>query len=328
MSKSLVRRNVTPAMAEANRENGRKSRGPVTEQGKAMSRANAGKHWGRAEDIRGLMPALGESPVEYDRMRDGLYRALCPADTFEEMIVDAMADIHWRLRRMIRGEAAAQGQRRRERQMKEEEIEALFEAGKFHDLTPHIVATLGFVGMRDSPLKFRRILAMLRLVADLVRYGGFQDELLDYLKQLYGVNPGERARELLSVYERGYQERECGDAARIAANQAEFQEAIGAEIAWFEKREAAHLQGRAELRAPTIEAELVSSELPLGTVTLYQDYLERAFERKWKLLLKYRMTRTPEDSERDKTIDVEAKREEGESAEPAAAEPNGEVQAP
>ena len=68
MSKSLVRRNVTPAMAEANRENGRKSRGPVTEQGKAMSRANAGKHWGRAEDILGLMPALGESPVEYDRM--------------------------------------------------------------------------------------------------------------------------------------------------------------------------------------------------------------------------------------------------------------------
>ena len=48
------------------------------------------------------MPALGESAAEYDRMRDGLYRALCPADTFEEMIVDAMAGIHWRLRRMIR----------------------------------------------------------------------------------------------------------------------------------------------------------------------------------------------------------------------------------
>jgi hypothetical protein len=76
MSRSLVRRTVTPAMAAANRANGRKSTGPVTEQGKAMSRANAGKHWGRAEDIRGLMPALGESPAEYDRMRDGLYGAL------------------------------------------------------------------------------------------------------------------------------------------------------------------------------------------------------------------------------------------------------------
>jgi len=323
----LMRKGTSPATASASRRNGRKSRGPVTEEGKAMSRANAGKHWGRAEDIRGLMAALGESPAEYDHMRDGLYQALQPTDTFEEMLVDAMADIHWRLRRMIRGEAAAQGRRRRDRQMKEEEIEALFEAGKFHDLTPHIVATLGYVGMGDSPLKFRRILDMLRIIADLVRHGGFLKEVLDYLKQIYGVNPGERARNLMRVYERVYDERECGDEARIAANQAGFQEAIGEEIAFFESREAAHLQGRAELRAPTIEAELVSRELPLGTITLYQDYLERAFESKWKLLLKYRMTRTPGDSKRDKTTDVEAKSEEGESGEPAAVESNGEAQA-
>ncbi|HXJ94892.1 MAG TPA: hypothetical protein VMT20_18775, partial [Terriglobia bacterium] len=63
------------------------------------------------------------------------------------------------------------------------------------------------------------------------------------------------------------------------------------------------------------------------TITLYQDYLERAFESKWKLLLKYRMTRTPGDSKRDKTTDVEAKSEEGESGEPAAVESNGEAQA-
>src|SRR5215472_5190913 len=222
----LVRKGRSQATALASRANGRKSRGPITEQGKAMSRANAAKHWGRAEDIRALMPALGESPAEYDRMRDGLYRALRPTDSFEEMLVDDMADIHWRLRRMIRGEAGAQGQRRGDRKMREEEIEALFEAGKFHDLMPHIVATLGFAGMRDSPLKFRRILEMLRVIADLVRYGGFQDEVPAYLKQLYGVNPGERARNLMRVHERGHRERDCGDAARIAANQAEFQEVI------------------------------------------------------------------------------------------------------
>ena len=321
----LVRKGSSPATALASRENGRKSRGPVSEQGKAISRANAGKHWGRSEGIRELMAALGESPAEYDRMRDGLYRSLRPADAFEEMIVDAMADIHWRLCRMIRGEAAAQGKRRRERKMREEEIEALFEAGKFHDLMPHIVATLGYVGMGDSPLKFRRILDMLRIIADLVRHGGFLKEVLDYLKQIYGVNPGERARNLMTIYERVYNERECGDPARIAANQAEFQEAIGEEIAFFQKREASHLQARAELKAPIVEAELVSGQLPLGTITRYQDYLERAFECKWKLLTKYRMTRTG-DSGKDKTIDVEARSEESVPGEPAA-ESNREAQA-
>ena len=58
----------------------------------------------------------------------------------------------------------------------------------------------------------------------------------------------------------------------------------------------------------------------------YQEYLKPAFERKWKLLTNYRMTRT-EDSEEDKTIDVEARSEEGAPGEPATAESNGEAQA-
>jgi hypothetical protein len=254
----LVRKGTSPATALASRENGRKSRGPITEQGKATSCANAGKHWGRSEGIRKLMPALGESPAEFDQVRDGLYQALRPSDAFEEMLVDAMVDIHWRLAR--------------------------------------IVPTLGFVGLPDSPVKFRRILDCLRVLSDLVRYGGFQDEFADYLKKLYGHNPSARAKALMDVYQRGYEERDSGDPDRIAANQVEFQEAIADEIAWFKKRAASHLQARAELRDPTIEAELVSRELDLGKVMLYQDYLERAFERKFKLLVAYRAMRAQGDA--------------------------------
>ena len=213
--KQLVKRTVTPAMAAANQANSLKSTGPVTEQGLAVSRRNALKHWGRAETIRPMLLALEEDPEEFDRVRDALYRALAPRDEFEEIIVDDMADIHWRVGRMVRAEAGAQGARRRERKMRDDEVEALFEAGKFHDLVPSIVPKLGYVGLSDSPVKFRRILEMLRVLSDLVRHAGVQDEFMGYLQTPYGCNPSERAQNLMSVYGRCYEERDCGDEDRI-----------------------------------------------------------------------------------------------------------------
>jgi hypothetical protein len=158
---------------------------------------------------------------------------------------------------------------------------------------PNVVPTLGYVGLMDSPVKFRRILEMLTALRDLVWHVGVQDELMGYLKAVYGHNPSERARKLMEAYGLCYRERDSGDADRIAAARTEFQEAISDEIAWFEKRAASHLQAQAEMRPATIEAELVSSSLDLGKIMLYQDHLERAFERKFKLLMTYRTMRGP-----------------------------------
>jgi len=177
-------------MAAASRENGRKSKGPVTEQGKAVSQANAGKHWGRAEDLRELVWALGESPAEYDRMRDAFYQSLRPTDSFEEMLVDDMADIHWRPRRMIRGEAGAQGKRRRDRKMREEEMEAPFEAGKFHDLVPQ-------TGLRGVERLSGEIPPHSRVAESSLRPGamrGISGRSGGDLKRLYGYNPSDRAQ--------------------------------------------------------------------------------------------------------------------------------------
>jgi hypothetical protein len=295
----------------ASRTNGRKSKGPVTEHGKAMVRASAGKHWRRAEGIRELMPALGEDPADFDQVRDGLYRCIRPQDAFEEMVVDDLAEIHWRLRRMLRGEAAEQARGRRESMRRQDELDARFESGKFHDLERSTIPTMGFVGLEDSPVKFRRILEILRTLADLVRYGGFQGEVVVFLQQLYGYNPSERAVKVMNIYDRCYKERDSADEAQTAANQAAFQEAVADEIAWFEKRAANHLQARAELRAPVIESGLLNVQADLGKVMLYQDRLERAFDRKWKLLVNYRSMHPPgEDLDIAKTVDVKPQDEE------------------
>src|SRR5271169_5847905 len=214
----------TRALLTANRNNSQLSTGPRTARGQAISRRNALKHWGRAETIRPLLVALEEEPGEFDRVRDALYRALAPGDEFEELIVDDMADVHWRIRRMVRGEAAAQAKRRRERKTLEEEREARYESGKFHDLERATIPTLGFVGLQDSPVKFQNVLEILKTIGELVRYGGFQGEVVVYLQQLYGHNPGRRAAKVMNIYDRCYQERELADAAQIEANQAAFQE--------------------------------------------------------------------------------------------------------
>ena len=83
------------------------------------------------------------------------------------------------------------------------------------------------------------------------------------------------------------------DAAQIEANHAAFQEAIADEIAWFERRAASHLQARAELRVPLLEAELLKAEQDPARIAVYHERLERVFERKWRLLMDYASAREP-----------------------------------
>jgi hypothetical protein len=284
----MVHKGRSPATLVANRNNALKSTGPTTELGRAISRRNAVKHWGRAETIRPLLAALEEEPEEFDRIRLALYRSLAPRDEFEALIVDDMADIHWRIRRMVRGEAGVQAKHRRRLKTQAQELAARYESGKFHDVERATIPTLGFVGLQDTPVKFRRILDMLRTLAELVRHGGFQSEVVVYLKQLYGHNPSERARELMNTYDRCLEESQTADAAQMEANQAAFQEAVEDEIAWFEKHAAAHLQGRAEIWAPMLEAELLNPEFDPGKVSIYHERLERVFEKKWRFLMDYR----------------------------------------
>ena len=105
---SLRQREMTPALIAANRANAKKSTGPG-DDGKRVSRCNALVHWGRAETIRPFFSALGDDAAEYDAIRDGLLEALDPHDAFEALLVGDMIEIHWRLRRLIRGRSRLTG---------------------------------------------------------------------------------------------------------------------------------------------------------------------------------------------------------------------------
>ena len=287
----MVRKHVSPAMLAANRANGAKARGPVTDRGKSVSRYNAAKHWGRAEVMRSLMPALGEQEEDFDSFRNGLYDSLQPEDAFEALLVDDMADIHWRLRRMIRAEAGALAKQRREEKARLEEQEAAKDSGRLHDLEPEVIRLLGFIGLGDSAPKFTRILERLSIAGLQVEREGFDPGGLKILEQVYGPNPGTCGKNLISIYKHGLEAKQAGETEVDKECQAAVQGALQKEIAWFKQRAASERQARAELRAPRIEAAMLHGEFdPVKSIT-YQEKLERRFERKWRLLMRYRARR-------------------------------------
>jgi hypothetical protein len=86
----------------ANRANAKRSTGPRTEAGKALSRMNAYRHGLTAETI-----VIGdEDPEAFDRLRADLEKEYNPRPGIESELVERLAVLMWRLRRIPTFEAA------------------------------------------------------------------------------------------------------------------------------------------------------------------------------------------------------------------------------
>jgi hypothetical protein len=80
-----------------------KSTGPRTEGGKATASKNALKHGICSTHI---LVSPGESRTEYDTLLSGLCEHFKPIGTLEEILVEKLAVLIWRYRRLIYTEAA------------------------------------------------------------------------------------------------------------------------------------------------------------------------------------------------------------------------------
>ncbi|MCC6392835.1 MAG: hypothetical protein IT167_19715 [Bryobacterales bacterium] len=90
--------------AEAARENGAKSKGPVTAEGKRIASMNAWKHGLAAKSIR-LEP--GESANQCLHLHRAAYDRLLPSSHEEAARVDDLCVSLWLLRRAVRTGTAA-----------------------------------------------------------------------------------------------------------------------------------------------------------------------------------------------------------------------------
>jgi len=97
---------VSERKLKANRENAKKSTGPKTPRGKALSRRNALKHGLFATQITDF-EALSEDPNKYLELLKGLWNQYQPIGKAEAIEVERIAICFWRLRRAWRYENAA-----------------------------------------------------------------------------------------------------------------------------------------------------------------------------------------------------------------------------
>ena len=97
---------TTKRQAAANRQNAMRSTGPRTPPGKQAAKWNALRHGLRAETL--VVP--DEDPEEFERFRQSLNGELAPGGELETVLVDRIATLAWRLRRVGQIEAGIGGQ--------------------------------------------------------------------------------------------------------------------------------------------------------------------------------------------------------------------------
>jgi len=103
----IMKKTMTPKQLDANRRNARRSTGPRTPAGKAVSRQNAMKHGLLAKDLVVASEDFrGESSRDFRRLRRDFHQAWNPADRVEAELVDQMVVARWRGQRVRRVETA------------------------------------------------------------------------------------------------------------------------------------------------------------------------------------------------------------------------------
>jgi hypothetical protein len=96
---------TSPRKAAAARANSRRSTGPKTPDGKAVSSLNALKHGFWSRDLVNPKIDGADLVADFQEFLDALLADLNPVGAMEELLVEEIAACAWRLRRALRSES-------------------------------------------------------------------------------------------------------------------------------------------------------------------------------------------------------------------------------
>lgn len=268
------------------------STGPRTKRGKEKSRYNALKHGIFARVVlRGS--TLRESKAEYDGLLASLWDSLQPVGGAEELLVEKLASLAWRMARAVRAESAIITKQTEYlwADLYAKEKEAARRAAQFAALSSGIASS-----HRNLSLMVKAV-DLLELLRGAVEERGFDPEVDERILQiLFGES--EKTEGLYSVYRMCAEEPDAPpkelatDESALGERKKRFLKAAGMELTRLEG-ECRELEERNERELPWIEESLaIPKEEELERILRYEARLEASFDRTLHQLERLQRLRT------------------------------------
>lgn len=273
---SLMTRRPSAAQSAASRANSRRSTGPDTPRGKAMSKRNGfqPRRYSAVEALN-VVP-LGEDPADFEQMRQDLSDAMRPRDAWESAWVLDVAVLRWRLWRLHRAEAGALAARKQK--LRSQRRRADLPASGATAMGQRMqIKEFGFTGLPDSAWKFEQVLDNLHEMREQVAAGHLNADGAEYFTLLYGKTPSPQGIILTSRFEVLAKRFESGDLEETI--RVDFLADLDAEISAYEGQQELYEAEHAE-NPVRQDADLMLPDEDMDKVIRYEAHLEDQIERK------------------------------------------------
>ena len=273
----------------ANRGNARKSTGPRTSEGTRRARANAWKHGRRARTVPSELRERGENLRAYERWRQEIMAAFEPQDPLEVHLVEELARLGWKRKRVERAQAALQ-----EREVEKLELSHLRQLHALNreslDSSDAEIIEHGLLGAKDCTAKYEEALPLLEQVIEQVEKEEWAESFEGALQTLYGQRPPWRGSLVLSAY-RKVREREASEAARDESLRAGLLRLLHEERRdLLEQYELLRFE-QVEITTPLCEACLAPMDARWPSLLRHEATIERQIDRRLRLLERLRRRR-------------------------------------
>ncbi|HET9179838.1 MAG TPA: hypothetical protein VFQ24_15900 [Terriglobia bacterium] len=278
-----VNDHLTPRQLESRRENARKSTGPRSKAGKRRVSLNALKygHYSGPHTMEQSMLLLGEDPREFHVFRLGLVASRRPADAVELMLVEDIAMLEWKKRRLNR---AQQGIQLRNLEMLElARHRQVQEVGRESaDISQDEVLKSGLRRVSRSPARFGEILSHLETLKALVARQDFSQDISGLITLLYGETPTLRGAQIAHTYSQLAEQGVETEEQRAFA--ASLKIAIEEEIRDVIEEYTLFLQEHVHISPALRDSALAPMHPQWMAIVRHESTLDRMIERKIKLL--------------------------------------------
>ena len=277
---SLIKREPSPAQVAANRANGKRSAGPLTVRGKAISRRNlpaAGRPF--SEIVKRSMEALGEHPQDLEHRHRVLAEAMEPRDGWEAAWIQDIAILRWRLEHLQRSEISAMAVQRRRLDAQRRRA-ASPPTGSASIELKNMVAILGFTGIPDSTMKFKETIEYLKTIQEIIELQMFAEDIAPYFTLLYGQTPGPQSVMLKARYDVLAKHYKEGRLEAIDEGRRSLLADVSEEIEHYQQLHAIYNTEFLDVDPIQQDAGLLLAEDTREGIIRYENHLEDQIERK------------------------------------------------